>query len=195
MSTPAAGGALPGWERARDCSISMQAAGLLALIPVVPIVAILAWLYAALWGWRSLGAGLAALNLWVVLPALLVAIALHELVHGVTWALLSGKPLSAIRCGFNVASLTPFAHCREPLPIRPYIVGVLMPGLALGVLPCLAALLLGYPTVMLGGLAMTAVAGGDMLIVWLLRGAGPRSLVQDHPTRAGCWVLDDPAGR
>jgi hypothetical protein len=68
-----------------------------------------------------------------------------------------------------------------------------MPGLALGVLPCLAAMVLGSGVLMLVGLAMTAAAGGDLLVVWLLRGAGRRSLVLDHPIRAGCWVLDDPA--
>ena len=68
-----------------------------------------------------------------------------------------------------------------------------MPCLALGVLPCLMAMVMGSGVLMLGGLAMTAAAGGDLLIVWLLRGAGRSSLVLDHPVRAGCWVLDDPA--
>lgn len=191
METPQAGAALPGWEQARDCSVSMLAANLLGVLIVVPSVAGLAAAYAAIWGWRSLGAGLAAVDLWA-LPVLLLAIALHELIHGATWAWLSGKPFSAIRFGFHIATLTPYAHSKEPLPIGPYTIGVLMPGLVLGVLPCLIAMVLGSGILMLAGIAMTAAAGGDVLIVWLLRGAGRRSLVLDHPIRAGCWVLDDP---
>lgn len=194
MQASQTGAALPGWEYARDCSLSMLMANILGVLFVVPSVAILAGAYAAIWGWRSLGAGFDAVNLWAI-PALLMAIALHEAIHGVTWAWLSGKPFGVIRYGFQVATLTPFAHPTEPLPIRAYLIGVLMPGLALGVLPCLVAMVLGSGTLMLGGLAMTAAAGGDLLIVWLLRGAGRRSLVLDHPVRAGCWVLDDPARR
>jgi hypothetical protein len=192
MNTAQPGAALPGWENARDCSVSFAMANVLGILLVVPVVAALAAGYAALWGWRSLGAGFDAVNLWA-LPALLVAIALHEAIHGVTWAWLSGKPLGVIHYGFHAATLTPFAHSKEPLPLRAYLIGVLMPGMALGVLPCLAAMILGSGALMLGGLVMTAAAGGDMLIVWLLRSAGRRSLVFDHPVRAGCWVLDEPA--
>jgi putative zincin peptidase len=179
-----------GWEQARDCSMSSLAAIFLGVLFVVPSVGGLAAAYAAIWGWRSLDAAL-AVNLWE-LPVLLLAIALHELIHGVTWAWLSGKGFGAIRYGFHLATLTPFAHSKEPLPVVPYAIGALMPGLVLGVLPCLVAMLLGWATLMLFGLAMTVAAGGDLLVVWLLRGTGRRSLVLDHPSRAGCWVLDDP---
>jgi hypothetical protein len=170
----------------------MGTANILAILPIVPSIALLAGAYAAIWGWPSLGAGFRAVNFWAI-PVLLLAIALHELVHGATWAWLSGKGFAAIRFGFQLATLTPFAHCKEPMPIGPYAAGALMPGMVLGVLPCLVATALGSSALMLLGLVMTAAAGGDMLNVWLLRGTGRRSLVLDHPTRAGCWVLDDPA--
>ena len=91
MNTPRPGAALPGWEHARDCSVSMLRANVLGVLFIVPSVAILAGAYAAIWGWSSLGAGFDAVNLWAI-PALLLAIALHEAIHGVTWARLSGRP-------------------------------------------------------------------------------------------------------
>ena len=33
-------------------------------------------------------------------------------------------------------------------------------------------------------------AGGDIVVLWLIRDVGAGKLVQDHPTRAGCRVLD-----
>ena len=33
-------------------------------------------------------------------------------------------------------------------------------------------------------------AGGDWLVLWLLRGVSPGAFVEDHPTRAGCYVLE-----
>jgi hypothetical protein len=35
----------------------------------------------------------------------------------------------------------------------------------------------------------TAAAGGDWLILWLIRGVKAGSLVEDHPSNAGCYVL------
>jgi len=36
---------------------------------------------------------------------------------------------------------------------------------------------------------MTAAAGGDMMILWLLRKDKSPVLVEDHPSEAGCYVL------
>jgi hypothetical protein len=40
------------------------------------------------------------------------------------------------------------------------------------------------------GLLFTFAAGGDALVLWLLRGVAPHRLVEDHPTRAGCFVWE-----
>lgn len=33
-------------------------------------------------------------------------------------------------------------------------------------------------------------AGGDWLILWLIRNVKAGSLVEDHPSKAGCYVLE-----
>jgi hypothetical protein len=47
--------------------------------------------------------------------------------------------------------------------------------------------------VLLGGLFILA-AGGDFLILWSIRGVDKDALVEDHPTRAGCYVLQPSGG-
>jgi hypothetical protein len=54
MKAPQPGAALPGWEQARDCSVSLFMANILGVLFVIPCVAVLAGAYAAIWGWRSL---------------------------------------------------------------------------------------------------------------------------------------------
>lgn len=39
------------------------------------------------------------------------------------------------------------------------------------------------------GLFFILAAGGDILILWLLRNVKSSSFVQDHPTRVGCYIL------
>jgi hypothetical protein len=65
-----------------------------------------------------------------------------------------------------------------------------MPGMVLGVLPYLAGLATGNVWVTLFGLVFTWSAGGDALILLLMRGVGPGELVEDSPTRVGCHVVE-----
>ena len=48
----------------------------------------------------------------------------------------------------------------------------------------------GNPFIFIFGLAFILAAGGDILILWLLRKVKAGSLVEDHPKRAGCYVID-----
>ena len=65
-----------------------------------------------------------------------------------------------------------------------------MPGLVLGVVLYLVGLETGTLWVMLFGLVFTMGAGGDALILLRTRGAGPEELIEDSPTRIGCYVLE-----
>ncbi len=72
---------------------------------------------------------------------------------------------------------------------KPYRIGAVMPLILLGILPSLYAIAEGQAGLIAFGLFFTFAAGGDMLILWLLRDIPANALVEDHPTRAGCYVL------
>ncbi len=59
----------------------------------------------------------------------------------------------------------------------------------LGILPAAAGLVTGNPWVMFFGIFFLLAASGDAVILWLLRGVPANALVEDHPTRAGCYVI------
>ncbi len=96
-----------------------------------------------------------------------------------------------MRLGFSWKALTPYAHCAAPMPARAYRIGAAAPGVALGLLPAALAWATGSGAVLAFALLFTLAAGGDALILWLLRGVPPERLVVDHPTRAGCLVLPE----
>jgi hypothetical protein len=178
-------------ETERDCTLSMFQANLLVFLSAGPIVAILALAYAARWGADSLERGVyQLLHPAVFLLSVGGGAVAHELIHALGWAWFARRPLSSIRIGFHWRGVSPYAHPKDPMPVGPYRAGALLPGLVLGLGPAAAAIALGWPALMAWSLVFTLAAGGDLIVLWLLRGVEAGRVVRDHPTRAGCEVLD-----
>jgi len=173
-----------------DHSISMLAANFLVLLSAGPAVAALALVYAARWGSASLMQGVwGLLEPKVLLLAVLPGVLAHELIHAAAWAFFAHRPLSAIQLGVRWRSVSPYAHPREPMQVAAYRAGAVMPAIVLGLGPSLAAIALGAPRLMAWGLVFVLAAGGDFVVLWLIRRVPAGRYVQDHPTRAGCQVL------
>jgi hypothetical protein len=126
---------------------------------------------------------------FIMLGVFVVGAVVHELLHGFTWAAFCKRGLRSIRYGVHWKMLTPYCHCTEVLPLRYYIIGGMMPGLVMGLLPALAGIVTGNFLLFLFGLFFTMAAGGDLLILWMLRHQKSDDLVQDHPDKIGCYVL------
>lgn len=181
----------------RDLSVSIAKANVYGfLFGALPAI-LIARLYLWLWGYEGIRDGFflvsGADSLFVfyaaALAVLLCGTVAHELIHGLAWAYFSGRPLRSIRFGFQLKTLTPYAHSKEPMQARAYRIGVVMPGLLLGLLPSLIGLATGNGWLTLFGLFFALAAGGDLLVLWLIRKVGPESLVEDHPSRAGCYLF------
>lgn len=186
MTEPA--GCPPGSE---DRSFSIGRANGIAVFGFIPPLVLLALLYVAIHGGRSLFDPLRDASLLVTLVLLLGGIAAHELLHLVAWKLAARPSAGALRLGFQWRTLTPYAHCDEPMSARAYLIGAATPGVVLGLLPVAIGLLAGWGGWMWFGLLFTLAAGGDALILWLLRDVPASRMVIDHPSRAGCIVLAD----
>jgi hypothetical protein len=167
----------------------MSDASLKAMLLVVPMAILQVipffWLHAM----RSFTLP-AGTNITIFGFLLIFGILVHELIHMFAWMLFAKKPLKAFKLGFQWKALTPYAHCKEPMDIRPYRIGAFAPGLVLGILPWLISLFTGDTLLMVFGFLYTIAASGDFLILWLIRGIKPNTLVEDHPTNAGCYVIE-----
>jgi hypothetical protein len=177
----------------KDLTVSVWKALLFAMA-LLPLVLLLYWIYLLIWDPQgSEGSSGGTYGTAALIAALVVfvgGVVVHELIHGLSFAYFGGKPLSSVQYGVHWKWLTPYAHFPEPIPARAYRLSLAMPGLVLGAVPYLVGLATGNGWVMLFGLVFTWGAGGDALILLLMRGVGPRELVEDSPTRVGCHVVE-----
>jgi hypothetical protein len=174
----------------------MRQVNLMAIPVAILPVLIIVFLYAGVNGWSGFRSAAAIFRQPGLSFSILIGgIILHELLHGAAWAYFGQKPLSAITFGVHWKTLTPYAHCRETLTVEAYRIGALTPAIVLGLLPTLLAVFGGMPWLLFPAILFSAAAGGDLLIIWLLRKERGSSLVLDHPDRAGCLVYDPPSSQ
>lgn len=127
-------------------------------------------------------------SLFVIILLFLVSVILHELIHGITWSFYTKNGFSSIRFGINWKMLMPYCHCKEPLLLRHYITGAIMPFMLLGLIPLIWAIFTGRLLLLVTGLIMTISAIGDFMIIALIRKYPGDTLVLDHPNEAGCYI-------
>ena len=174
-------------ENKRDLSIPMSRANIMVMFISLPVVVIQFVGFIVLHGIDGLGITWGYLVLFV---AVLLGVLLHELIHGIAWVIFGRKPFSAIKFGVQWKNLTPYAHLKEPVEVNAYRIGAFMPGLIVGILPYFLSLALGDGNLFWFSLIHTSAAGGDWLILWLIRNVKSGTLVEDHPTNAGCYVIE-----
>ncbi len=176
----------------RDLSVGLGKANLYAVFIVVPLTLVLLAGFLLPHGTRAITSGVRTIfdHSFISFVLLISGIVVHELLHALVWKLSSGRPWDAFSFGFDKRTFTPFAHCNVPMTARSYRLGALTPGLLLGLLPSLVAMVTGDGAVFLFGLLFAVAAGGDLLIVFIIRRIPATALVEDHPSRAGCYVLE-----
>jgi hypothetical protein len=124
----------------------------------------------------------------IAIPIITGGIFLHELIHGLTWAVFAKRKLKAITVGFDWKSFTPYSYCSEPLPKQHYIIGAIMPAIVEGGLPIVVACTTGSFLLFCFGLFFCLAAAGDFLVVQFLSRQKNVDLVLDHPDKIGCYV-------
>jgi hypothetical protein len=129
-------------------------------------------------------------GLWVLI-VLFAGIILHELIHGIAFLFFCKNGIKSIRFGIMWRFLTPYCHCKEPLKVRYYIIGALMPAVIMGFFPACFGIITGKIVPLLLGIFFSFAAGGDFLIVWLLRKQPGNSLVLDHESKVGCYIIEE----
>lgn len=177
-------------------TIDLVWANIFGIIILIPILIVYGLPYYLIWNpvidikgfMDSLSFQMVSYKFAIVVCSLLSGIVLHELIHGITWAIFAKQGFKSIRFGILWTMLTPYCHCKEPLSVRQYIIGALTPAVFLGVAPAIFGIWTQDLGMLAFGTFFTMAAAGDFLVVNLLRNEKSTDLVQDHPSEAGCFV-------
>ncbi len=129
---------------------------------------------------------------WVAVVAIfLLGTVTHELLHAAGFVMFGHVEWSQITIGMHWKAVSAYAHCREPVRVFVYRIALALPFLMLGLLPGIAGITLNIPALTAWGAIFAAVAGGDLLVLWLIRAIPGDQWILDHSTRVGCVVFED----
>ncbi len=164
-------------------------ANLFAIILMLPITALYSIPYGFLWGVENLLESIDWFLIWLI-PVFLIGAVVHELFHGLTWAVFAKNGWKSIKFGIKWNLLTPYCHCKEPLKKTEYFLGAIMPLILMGILPGIYAIITGNAFVLLFAIFFSWAAGGDILGVWMLRKVKRNERVADDPNELGFRVVE-----
>jgi len=151
-------------------------------IRALAVIALIIALHAELWGGESVRVLVGNRPLLIPLAlALMVSVALHELLHVAGYVWVGGAPMEAVHVEWRGAAIV--ARCEVPLPAWSYRVAVALPGLVLGVLPALLGLTIGVAWLTVYGAVMAGASAGDVAVLWALRRYGAEEKVEDRSGR------------
>lgn len=183
----------PGGGGSTDHTISLARANLLGIPFFLAVTAILVLPAIAAGGIGPFVLGVSRYSdLRVVAAAVVLGTVAHEFFHGLGWVLAGRKPFGAVQFGFHWKTLTPYAHFTEPISARAYRIGVVLPGILVGLVPATAGYVLPEPALILFGGIFSGAAAGDLLSLLATRRIPGDVLVIDHPSRVGCLVWEPP---
>jgi hypothetical protein len=127
--------------------------------------------------------------LWVKYMSVLLAIVMHELIHGLFFALYAENGFRAVSIGFSRTMFSPYCHCKDPVMVKHYRRAGIAPTLILGIIPLAFALIIGVNWIKTLGILLTIGGLGDVLVwVKMFRFKGSL-MVRDHPEKMG-FIID-----
>ncbi len=180
-------------SKTKDISVGMFKASILCIPILLIIIAALIPLYIYLYGVTSLilTARKIVHGWWFFIPTVIIGIFLHEVIHAMVFGIFGEKGFKYVHVGIQWDTITPYAHYSKALRALYYRLALIAPAVILGLIPILLGLIFHMGVIFIFGLLFLLFAGGDLLIMWLIRKVPNRSMVKDHPTRAGCYVYED----
>lgn len=126
-----------------------------------------------------------SVNIYLTILIIVFGIALHEFIHGLTWSYFTKDGFKSIKFGVVWKMLTPYCHCKEPLLIKHYKIGGIMPAIVLGFIPALIGIAFENIRFLFFGIFFIAGAIGDFMLIYLIWKEKNDDLIQDHPSEIG----------
>lgn len=133
--------------------------------------------------------------LWTFAALLIYAASalVHEALHLVAMLVVARVPASSLRFGMRLSEGVLYVHSDRSMSARAYRIVLLLPAIALGLLPAAVGTIQGRGWLVAYGYVMLVSAIGDLIVLQLMRHVDARTHVRDHPDEIGCQVRISPS--
>ncbi len=169
--------------REKDVTIPSGKAMVLGVACALPFIIILGLWYRFALIERAHVTEIGGLSFYIMFIAIIaVSVVIHEMLHGIGWAISSGKGWKAVR--FNINAMMPSCACKAALKKKQYIIGVLAPFAVLGLGSILFVFIYPGTVSLLTMMVNFTAAGADLLIAFHASREGD-CFIADHPVEAG----------
>jgi len=132
-------------------------------------------------------------DFWIAYFLFIVFVVVHELIHGVTWAMFCEDRFKSISFGFIKEYLTPYCTCSQPMKKYQILIGSLMPTIILGFILGVVSILTSSQMLLIVSVLNILGGGGDLMVTFkLLKYKSPSkdTLFIDHPYEIGTAVFE-----
>lgn len=167
----------------KDMILSSSRTMIVGTLYALPLVIIFGFVYRFLLLDHARLLEMNGLSFYIMfLAIIIVSVIIHECLHGLGWALFSGKSWSSIR--FNFHAMMPSCACRIPLSREKYLIGVLLPVIVLGGSSVVFMFVHPGTVSVLTMIVNIILSGADIMIATsVIKEKG--ALIVDHPIEAG----------
>lgn len=175
----------------KDLTVGVLKANIMALIIMLPFMAVMALIYDAFNNTTEMVISLK--HSILLLLILLCLVVVHELIHGITWGIFAENHFHSINFGIIWSALTPYCTCSEPMKKWQYVLGGAMPTLVLGGGIGVVSVVSGQFLLLLLSELMILSGGGDFMIILkilLYRSGKKETVYYDHPYECGVVVFE-----
>ena len=176
--------------KGRKVAINPIAANVYSFLLLIVSVIVFAGPFYILWKENMVGQNqFKGISLMWLCVLFLVSIVVHELLHGIVFACYAKSGWKSIKFGIKWKYLMPYCHCNEPISKRAYMVALLLPLIAMGIIPSVLSLFIGSVNLLMYGILLISAALGDIYMAWLLRKEETKTRILDHPNEPALYVL------
>jgi hypothetical protein len=159
------------------------------LAMIIPFYIFGEWLFHFIWVHRTPVISM-VIPMWVKVVSIILAVVIHELIHGVVFAIYAPNGFRSVSFGFNPSLAAFYCHCEQPLKVKHYKRAGIAPLIILGLIPLLFGFFTGVAWFKTFGLLLTIGGFGDLLIYFKLLKVNRNIYILDHPDKLGFIILD-----
>jgi hypothetical protein len=163
---------------------------LVFLLMIIPFYAGVELLFHLIWQGRAAAIPV-IVPVWVKFVSVVVAIGVHELIHGMIFAIYAPNGFRSVKFGFSKTMGSPYCHCSDPIKVKHYRQAGIAPFIILGIIPLIFAMISGVNWIKVFGLLLSIGGFGDLLVWFRLNKFDKNLMVRDHPSKMGFIIEGD----